>query len=119
MEFSRRCGIWDCSKLQVPTSNKVISCIIYFPFWEGLVSGENFHWTRKNLDMCPRVNICVQSNVFSENFHRMNPLLDFRISLGSMGSKSTYKHRSDIGLRKKKKKRLLGSHTYAMTEKML
>lgn len=55
--------------------------------------------------MCPRVDTCLQSNVFSENFHRINPLLDFRIGLGSMGSKSTYKHRSDIGLRKKKKKK--------------
>ena len=33
------------------------------------MSSPNYHWTRQDLDMCPRVDICPQSNVSSNNFH--------------------------------------------------
>ena len=34
-----------------------------------LVSSESFHWTWQDLDTCPRVDTCPQSNMSSENFH--------------------------------------------------
>ena len=34
-----------------------------------LVSSEFFHWTRLDLDMCPRVDTCPRSNVSNEKIH--------------------------------------------------
>ena len=34
-----------------------------------LLSSEFFHWTRPDLDMCLRVDMCPKSNVSSEKIH--------------------------------------------------
>ena len=34
---------------------------------EGLVSSGSYHWTRQDLDTCPKVDTCPQSNVSNDN----------------------------------------------------
>ena len=38
-------------------------------FWEGLMSSENFHWIRQDLNTCPRVDMCPQSNGSNGTYH--------------------------------------------------
>ena len=38
-------------------------------YWKWLVSSESNHWTHQDSDMCPKVDMCQQSNVSSDNFH--------------------------------------------------
>ena len=40
-----------------------------FRKWARLLSSEFFHWTRPDLDTCPRVDTCPRSNVSSEKIH--------------------------------------------------
>ena len=40
---------------------------------EGLVSSGSYHWTRQDLDTCPRVDTCPQSNVSNDN--KLHPVL--------------------------------------------
>ena len=52
--------------IQTPSSSNFIYRVY---FWEGLMSSENFHWIRQDLNTCPRVDMCPQSNMFNDNFH--------------------------------------------------
>ena len=36
---------------------------------EEEVSSGSYHWTHQDSDTCPRVDTCLQSNIFSDNFY--------------------------------------------------